>query len=282
MKSATALILAVILYHPGVYAGEETDKKAAYISEQIKLESEKFMGTVRGPVNALFTLYKLNPSLWSQDPLIRDRWIKNIDDLVVEGLISCRKLGIALENLTEQKDTDKTRTLKTASEYLNKLRVATQGLMKNITSMKLPPGPRVSRVIDLCRNEEIDNPNDLFLNLYQAEDRLNRLLGIRISLVEQILTADPKAFKEAPTAEYLIEQCCDLYLDPKIKCFAELKELVTRTDMSFDARAGAIARVTGYLVVASDAIEIRLRQLETYIPPSSKIQHLTNEAEKRR
>ncbi len=280
----TAIALFILLTATGtIYASEDVEKKAAYTMDQLRLEEAKLTKVIRGPVNAIFMLYEKNPELWYMDPLIRDRWLQNIEGLAVDGLYAARKARVLAEGLNHvSKDADKLKNLERAGEYINQLRLAHLGILKNIATMKLPLAPRVARALGLCRTEEVNDPNGLFLVLDQAEDRLQKLMEIRVSLIEHLLVSDPELFKTCPLATHIIDECADLYLDPKVKCFAELKELVTRTDMSYKSRCGAVERVSGNHKLAADAIEEKIVQLESVLPLALRISKIRDDAERKK
>lgn len=283
MRNLKIALFILMISAPMAAGNEELDKKTAYAAEQLRLEEGKLAQTIRGPGNAIFYLFDKQPELWYMDPLVRDRWMKNIEGLVVDGLYAARKARILIDGLNlNSKDADKLRNLERVGEYVNQLRLAHQGIVKNIATMKLPLAPRVARALGLCRNEEVADPNGLFLNLDQAEDRLQKLIEVRVNLLEHLLFSAPELFKACPTAEDIVDQCADLYLDPKVRCFAELKELATRTDMSHKNRCDAVSRVIGYHTVAANEVEGKIKQLEAAVPPHPKISKLIEDAAKRK
>lgn len=266
-----------------IRASEETAKKTAYILDQVGIEEAKFNKLVRGPINMLFHLYDKRLELWTMDPLIRDRWFKNIDDLVNDGLYASRRARQIIE-ATElaSNGANKIRKLDEASEYLNQLRLATSGIKKNITSMQLGMSDRVGTVLAMTRDYEEKNSNDLFLNLDQAEDRLQMIMEHRVGLIEHLIFAAPDILKDCPTRSDIVETCCNIYLIPKTKCLAELKELLLRTNLSYDARCGAISRIIGFHNLAADDIEKRMDLIECSIPIAPRLDKIMTESKKRK
>jgi len=253
-----------MLLAPSIIYAQNVADEEARIYARLQTAQKEFEKLIRESLNGVILLYEKKPELFpgvAPNVKFPERWLEvlDVESLVRHSASMKKKADNLLEGLARQsKNRDKLALLGRAEEAIGSIESNAKGIVGILEKLHLPEHPKIFSWLKLARHDTADDSPYLGEDIKEAEKRLDFLLKTVTNVAAHMADLGEKSDING----YLIDDCGQIYLSPRLEAYALLKGLLAkRADIYEKDKKETLKKITELFVVAGDEIEKKLRNI---------------------